>query len=72
MKLYKIIGLCTPLVAFTACEKQESTSDKVEETVEDALDQRPAEEVQDAGEDIKENVEDAAEETGDAIKEATD
>ena len=58
-------------LALTACERKQTTSEKMKDTVNDALDRRPAEGVRDAAEDAKDAVKDAAKDTKDAIKDTT-
>lgn len=70
MKLIHTI-LAAALLALVACEKPQTTSDKVKDNVNDALDRRPGEKVRDAAEDAKDAVKDAAKDTKRAVKDAT-
>ena len=54
-----------------SCGKKETTGEKVEDAVNDALDRRPGEPVRDAAEDAADAVKDAAKDTKDAIEDAT-
>ena len=70
MKLYHLI-LTATLFALTACEPKQTTSEKVKDKVNDALDRRPGEKVRDAAEDTKDAVKDAAKDIKGAVKDAT-
>ena len=51
--------LATMLLAAAACEQKQTTTDKVKDQVNDALDRRPGEKVRDAAEDAKDAAKDA-------------
>jgi hypothetical protein len=74
MKFPTALLLAPALLAFAlpSCEKAETTSEKVGEKVDDALDRRPAEKLQDAAEDAGDAVKDAAEDVKDAVNDATE
>ena len=59
------------VLALAACEPKQTTSEKVKDTVNDALDRRPGEKVRDAAEDTKDAVKDAAKDIKGAVKDAT-
>lgn len=63
--------LAAAVFALVACEKPQTTSEKVKDSVNDALDRRPNEKVRDAAEDAKDAVKDAAKDTKRAVKDAT-
>lgn len=67
MKIHQLLILSATLLALPACEKK-SVPEKVNDGVDDALDRRPAEKVQDAAEDAKDAVKDAGREVKDAVK----
>lgn len=69
IRLLLATALTLPLLACS--DKPETTMDKVENKVDDALDNRPAEPVRDAVEDAGDKVEDAAGDAKDAVKDAT-
>ena len=52
--------LTTAVLAFAGCEPQKTTTEKVTDKVNDALDRRPGEKVRDAAEDTKDAVKDVA------------
>lgn len=71
MKPLPLLLASTALVALfslPACKKQETTSEKVSDRVNDALDNRPGEPMRDAAEDTKDAVKDAADDVKDAVK----
>lgn len=71
MKILPLLLTSTALVALfslPACKKPESTSEKVSDRVNDALDNRPGEPLRDAAEDTKDAVKDAADEVKDAVR----
>lgn len=70
MKFHHLILVVTTLVALPACEKK-STSEKVKDSVNDALDRRPNEKIKDAAEDAKDAVKKAGKDVKEAVKEAT-
>jgi hypothetical protein len=69
MKLVHILGVALLAVSFTAC-KEKTSVEKATDAVNDALDRRPAEAVQDAVEDVSAAAQDATLKTEDAAKEA--
>ena len=78
MKLHHLLILATALLALPACERKQTTTEKIKDKVDDALDRRPGEKVRDAGEDLKDaakdakdGVKDAAKDVKDAVKDAT-
>ena len=71
MKLHYSLILAATLLALPACERKQTTTEKVKEKVNDALDRRPAEKFQDAAEDTKDAVKDASKEIKDAVKDTT-
>jgi len=70
MKPFHLLFAAALLLTLPACEPKKSTSGKVKDTVDDALDRRPAEGVRDAAEDTKDAVKDAGKEVKEAIEEA--
>jgi hypothetical protein len=62
------LGAIATTSMVTSCERRPTT---VGEKIDDALDNRPAEPVKDAAEDVRDAVKDAAEDTKDAVKDAT-
>jgi len=69
MKLVRLFAVGLAVVAFTACQEK-SGAEKVSDAVNDALDRRPAEGVQDAVEDVSAGAQDAAKKAEEAAKEA--
>jgi len=69
MKLVRLLSVALVLVAFAAC-KEKTVAEKATDAVNDALDRRPAEGVQDAVEDASDAVQDAAKKAEEAAKEA--
>jgi hypothetical protein len=69
MKLVHVIAASLLVVSFAAC-KEKSGVEKATDAVNDALDRRPAEGVQDAVEDASDAVQDAAKEAEEAAKKA--
>jgi len=69
MKIGRFVGAALAVCLLWGCE-QKSTAGKVEDSVNDALDRRPAEGVQDAVEDAADATSDAAQKAADAAKEA--
>ncbi|MCW1917070.1 hypothetical protein OJ996_26005 [Luteolibacter sp. GHJ8] len=63
MKATYILAAAAAL-AFAACEKNDTVKDKIN----DGLDRRPAEGIQDAGEDIKDAAKDVKEDVKDATR----
>ena len=71
MRLTHLLMVAVAGVALAACgQKEASTGEKLENAVEDALDQRPAEELRDAAENAGDAVADAAEDVKDAAQDA--
>ncbi len=70
MKHHYLIPMFAAL-ALAACEPKQTTSEKVKDNVNDALDRRPGEKVRDAAEDTKDAVKDAAKDIKGAVKDAT-
>jgi uncharacterized protein YjbJ (UPF0337 family) len=70
MKSTNLLILVSTLIALPACEQKPSTTEKVKDAVNDGLDRRPAEKLQDAAEDAKDGIKDAAGDTKDALKDA--
>lgn len=70
MKLHHLILVVATLMALPACEKK-STSEKVKDGLNDALDRRPGEKVRDAAEDAKDAVKEAGKDVKDAVKDST-
>lgn len=68
---FHYITLATTVLALTACEPKQTTSEKVKDNVNDALDRRPGEKVRDAAEDTKDAVKDAGKDIKGAVKDAT-
>jgi len=68
MKLSHLLVIVATLFALSACDQPETTSEKVGDKIDDALDRRPGEEVRDVAEDAADKVEDTAGEIKDAIK----
>ncbi len=62
--------LAVAVIALVACDKPQTTSEKVKDNVNDALDRRPGEKVRDAAEDAKDAVKDAAKDVKGAVKDA--
>lgn len=63
--------LAAILLAAAACEPKQTTTEKVKDKVNDALDRRPGEKVRDAAEDAKDAVKDAGKDLKRAVKDAT-
>lgn len=71
MKLTHLLMIAVATVALGACgQKNESAGEKIGSAVDDALDQRPAEELRDAAEDAGDAVEDAAKDVKEAAQDA--
>lgn len=70
MKLHHLLIVTATLLALPACEKR-TTTEKVKDNVNDALDRRPGEKVLDAAEDAKDAVKEAGKDVKDAVKEST-
>jgi hypothetical protein len=60
MKMVPLLMIVATLVAVPACTEKQSTSDKVKDAVNDALDRRPAESIRDAAEDMTDAAKKAA------------
>jgi gas vesicle protein len=71
MKLHHLLIVATTLLALPACEKQ-TTTEKIKDKVDDALDRRPGEKVLDAAEDVKDAAKDVGRDIKDAAKDAKD
>ena len=71
MKVVHILGAVLLAVSFTAC-KEKTGTEKAADAVNDALDRRPAEGVQDAVEDLSDGAQDAAKSAEEAAKEAAE
>ena len=71
MKLVHLFAVGLLAVSFTAC-KEKSAADKAADAVNDALDRRPAEGVQDAIEDTSDAAQDAAKKAEEAAKKAAE
>ena len=62
MRLTGLLVAIPLLFTLTACEKEPaSTTDQIKDKVNDALDNRPNEKIQDAAEDLSDGVNNAAE-----------
>ena len=72
MRIHHLLVISALFVAMPACERKETSTEKVKDGVNDALDRRPGEKVRDAAEDVKDAVKDAAHETKDAVNDATE
>ena len=74
MKLHRRLLLlaATTLLALPACERKQTTSEKIKDKVDDALDRRPGEKIRDAGEDLKDAAKDARDGVKDAAKDLKD
>ena len=70
MKFHHLL-LTVITLAVVACEPKQTTSEKVKDNVNDALDRRPGEKVRDAAEDAKDAVKDAGKDIKGAVKDAT-
>ncbi len=71
MNIVRTLVLATAVASLSACSEP-STSEKIQDSVNDALDRRPAEPLRDAAEDMKQAAEDAAEDVKDAAADAKD
>jgi hypothetical protein len=71
MKTVPTMMLAAALVTLAGCSEP-STSEKIQDSVNDALDRRPAEELRDAAEDMKQAAQDAASDVKDAAADAKD
>ncbi|MBM4335653.1 MAG: hypothetical protein FJ108_07045 [Deltaproteobacteria bacterium] len=69
MKLVRILTVALALFAFSACQEK-SAVEKAEDAVNDALDRRPAEGVQDAVEEASDAAQEAAKKAEEVAKEA--
>ena len=70
MKPYYLLIIAAMILVLPACDQTQTTSEKVMNKVDDALDRRPGEEVRDAAEDISHELEDAAKEIKEGTKDA--
>lgn len=70
MKLHHLI-LTASLLSFPACEKKQTTSEKIENKIDDALDQRPGEKILDAVENSEDAIKDAADDVKEAVEDTT-
>jgi uncharacterized lipoprotein len=71
MKIVPTVVLAAALASLSACSEP-STSEKIKDSVNDALDRRPAEPLRDAAEDMKQAAQDAAADVKDAAADAKD
>jgi gas vesicle protein len=71
MKIVPTLLLAAALVSLSACSEP-STSEKVKDSVNDALDRRPAEGLRDAAEDARDAAKDAAADVKEAAADAKD
>lgn len=69
MKIVRVLAVALALFASAACQEK-SALEKAEDAVNDALDRRPAEGVQDAVEDASDAAQEAAKKAEEAAKEA--
>jgi hypothetical protein len=69
MKIVRVLAVALAVVAFAACQEK-SAVEKAEDAVNDALDRRPAEGVQDAVEEASDAAQEAAKKAEEAAKEA--
>ena len=70
MKPYSLVLVAAAILVLPACE-QRTTSEKVGNAVDDALDRRPGEKVRDAAEDTGDAIKEAGKDLKDAAKDAT-
>jgi hypothetical protein len=70
MKVLPILLTAVTLAALPGCTEKQSTSEKVQDAVNDALDRRPAESIRDAAEDVRDAAKDAAQDVKDAARDA--
>ena len=68
MKSSHLLLVATLLLALPACERPQTTSEKIKDKVDDGLDRRPGEKIRDAGEDVKDAAKDVKEGVKDAAK----
>lgn len=66
------VVLMVSVFAATSCQKEKSTSEKIEEAVKDATDTREHEEIKDALEEVKEAAVDMKDATKEAVGDALD
>lgn len=59
MKQYFVLVIAVMFLALPACEQKQTTTEKVMDRVDDALDRRPDEKARDIAEDIGDKVDDA-------------
>ena len=72
MKIHHLLIIAAAtLLTLPACERKQTTSEKIKDKVDDALDRRPGEKVRDAGEDLKDLAKDAKDGVKDAVKDTT-
>lgn len=70
MKFHHLL-LTAITLTVVACEPKQTTSEKVKDNVNDALDRRPGEKVRDAAEETRDAVKDAGKDVKGAVKDAT-
>jgi uncharacterized protein YjbJ (UPF0337 family) len=71
MKFHHLFILIAVLLALPACERNQAATEKVKDTVNDALDRRPGEKIRDTVEDTKDAVRNASKSIKNAVKHAT-
>lgn len=71
MKQYYALILIAAILALSACDQNQTGSEKVMDNANDILDRRPGEKVRDAAEDVGDELKGAGKEIKEKVKDAT-
>lgn len=71
MKQYYTLIIAAAILALSACDQNQTGSEKVMDNANDILDRRPGEKVRDAAEDIGDKLKGAGKEIKEEVKDAT-
>lgn len=71
MKQYHTLIIAAAILALSACDQNQTGSEKVMDNANDILDRRPGEKVRDAAEDIGDKLKGAGKEIKEEVKDAT-
>ena len=71
MKQYYALIIAAAILALSACDQNQTGSEKVMDNANDILDRRPGEKVRDAAEDIGDKLKGAGKEIKEEVKDAT-
>ncbi|WP_297324343.1 hypothetical protein [Nitrosomonas sp.] len=71
MKQYYALILIVAILALSACDQNQTGSEKVMDNANDILDRRPGEKVRDAAEDVGDELKGAGKEIKETVKDAT-